>query len=146
VSADSSSRIAIAETPDEIARVHPVMMELRPHHDEVQAFVTRVELQMREGFRLAYLEDAGEVRAAAGYRVLEMLFSGRTFYIDDLVTRATDRSRGYGGQIFDWCVAEARRLDCNMLTLDSGVQRFDAHRFYLMKRMRIGSHHFDLQL
>ncbi|MGZ5023946.1 MAG: GNAT family N-acetyltransferase, partial [Chthoniobacterales bacterium] len=32
------------------------------------------------------------------------------------------------------------------LTLDSGVQRFDAHRFYLMKRMKISSHHFVLDL
>ncbi|MGZ5001726.1 MAG: GNAT family N-acetyltransferase, partial [Chthoniobacterales bacterium] len=30
--------------------------------------------------------------------------------------------------------------------LDSGVQRFDAHRFYLMKRMKISSHHFSLEL
>jgi hypothetical protein len=28
-------------------------------------------------------------------------------------------------------VEEARREDCRELTLDSGVQRVDAHRFYL---------------
>lgn len=27
-------------------------------------------------------------------------------------------------------------------SLDSGVHRSDAHRFYLMKRMKIAAHHF----
>jgi hypothetical protein len=30
--------------------------------------------------------------------------------------------------------------------LDSGVQRFGAHRFYLRRRMDITSHHFALDL
>ena len=101
---------------------------------------------MREGFRLAFLESDGEVRAVAGYRILELLFSGRTLYVDDLVTREDDRSKGFGGQLFDWLVAEARREKCSAFALDSGVQRFNAHRFYLSKRMKIAAHHFTLEL
>jgi hypothetical protein len=33
-----------------------------------------------------------------------------------------------------------------VLDLDSGVTRFDAHRFYLRERMHIQSHHFALAL
>lgn len=139
-------RIAVAKTATEIARCHKVMSELRPHHAAQKDFVRQVEQQQREGFRLAYLKTEGEVRALAGYRILEMLFSGRTFYVDDLVTRETDRSRGFGGQLFDWLIEEARRKKCKTFTLDSGVHRFRAHRFYLMKRMQIESHHFSLDL
>jgi hypothetical protein len=32
------------------------------------------------------------------------------------------------------------------LHLDSGVQRFAAHRFYLARRMDITCHHFALKL
>jgi len=138
--------IAVAETPAEIGRCYEVMRELRSHLKTRKEFVARVHRQRQEGFRLAFLEAEGQVRAVAGYRLQEMLFSGRTLYVDDLVTRATDRSRGFGGQIFDWLVNEARREKCTAFTLDSGVQRFDAHRFYLMKRMKIASHHFDLEL
>ncbi len=66
--------------------------------------------------------------------------------MDDLVTRAADRSAGFGGQLFDWLVEEARREKCAAFSLDSGVQRFDAHRFYLRKRMQIAAHHFTLAL
>ena len=139
-------RIMRATTPAEILRVHAVMRELRPHHADERAFVRQVQKQMREGFRLAYLESGGEIRAAAGFRILELLFSGRTLYVDDLVTREADRSKGFGAQLFDWLVEEARREQCKAFTLDSGVQRHDAHRFYLRKRMSIDSHHFSLPL
>ncbi len=138
--------IATAKTPDEIARCFPAIRELRTHLTTSEEFVTRVQRQQTEGYRLAFLEMEGTVRAVAGYRVFDLLFSGRALYVDDLVTRAEDRSRGLGGSLFDWLAAEARRERCTVLTLDSGVQRFDAHRFYLGKRMQIGSHHFTLQL
>ncbi len=122
------------------------MRELRPHFEEAE-FVAQVQRQMAEGgYRLVFLEAGGEVRAAAGYRLGENLHAGRYLYVDDLVTRAADRSRGFGAALFDWLVAEARREGCACLTLDSGVQRYGAHRFYLLKRMDITSHHFVLPL
>ncbi len=138
--------IAVAETAEEIARCYEVMRELRTHLASREEFVERVQRQTTEGYRLAFLSADGEVRAVAGYRLFDLLFSGRTLYVDDLVTRAADRSAGFGGRLFDWLVAEARRENCRAFTLDSGVQRFDAHRFYLNKRMQIASHHFSLAL
>jgi len=142
------AKVAIgrAETPNAIGRCYEDMRELRTHLKSRKEFVARVQRQLQEGFRLAFLESEGEVRAVAGYRIQEMLFSGRTLYVDDLVTRAADRSLGFGGQLFDWLVNEARREKCSAFTLDSGVQRFDAHRFYLLQRMKIAAHHFTLDL
>jgi len=105
-----------------------------------------VQRQETEGLRLAFLQAEDQVRAVAGYRIHDLLFSGRTLYVDDLVTRAADRSRGFGGELFDWLVAEARRENCHAFTLDSGVQRYDAHRFYMRERMKISSYHFALDL
>jgi GNAT superfamily N-acetyltransferase len=139
-------RIDIARSAAEIGRCHAVMRELRPRHEQRAEFVRQVQKQQREGFELAYLEAGGEVRSLAGYRIMGMLFSGRTLYVDDLVTREADRSCGFGGQLFDWVVQRARALKCDAFTLDSGVQRFGAHRFYLSKRMNIESHHFMLEL
>src|SRR5690606_27981341 len=79
--------IRIADSDEEIARCFPVMRELRTHLAE-DDFVPRVRLQQRNGYELGYLEDAGAVRAVAGFRVLENLASGRVLYVDDLVTQA----------------------------------------------------------
>lgn len=138
------ARIAIANTPEEISRCYLVMRELRPHFNDSEKFAERVQRQQQEGYLLAFLESEGEVCAVAGYRYLESLFSGKVLYVDDLVTRARDRSLGFGGKLFDWLLEQARQHGCDNLELDSGVQRFDAHRFYLLKRMNISSYHFRI--
>jgi len=138
-------KIALAETEADIARCYPVMVELRPHLSATE-FAARVRKQQATGFRLAYLEETGEVCAVAGFRYLETLAWGKILYVDDLVAAPAQRSRGHGGKLFDWLVALAKQNDCHELHLDSGVQRFGAHRFYLTRRMDIICHHFALKL
>lgn len=138
--------VTLAETDPDIARCFPVMSQLRPHL-RADDFVPRVRRMMAaENYRLAFATEDAEVRAVAGFRPMEMLYAGRTLYVDDLVTDATHRSRGHGDRLFDWLVAHARQAGCETLHLDSGTQRVDAHRFYLRKRMKIACFHFELPL
>jgi GNAT superfamily N-acetyltransferase len=141
-----SPRVTLAQTREQVARCFEVMRELRTGLSGVDAFVEQVQRQQAHGYRLAFLEVEKEVRGVAGFRVLENLAWGRFLYVDDLVTRASDRSQGHGRLLLDWLIAEARATGCAELHLDSGVQRFDAHRFYLTRRMQITSHHFALKL
>ncbi len=141
-----NARVTLAENREQVARCFEVMRELRTGFTEVDAFVEQVLLQQTQGYRLAFVEVGGEVRAAAGFRIAENLAWGRFLYVDDLVARAADRSRGWGRMLMEWLIAEARAEGCAELHLDSGVQRFDTHRFYLTQRMQITSHHFALKL
>lgn len=141
----SPVNIALAEADAEIARCFAVMAQLRPHLIETE-FVTRVRRMQAEGFLLARLEAEGAVRAVAGYRFHEKLFSGRTLYVDDLVTDGTERSRGYGRQMLAWLAEQAKTRGCDLLELDSGVQRFEAHRFYFRERMSVTAYHFTRAL
>lgn len=137
--------IRLAEEDHEIVSCYPVMAELRPHL-QPEEFLQRVKKQKEiASFALAYLFDL-EVKAVAGFRISECLASGRFLYVDDLVAKPADRSKGYGGELFDWLVEYAKREKCNEFHLDSRVQRFAAHRFYLQKRMMIEAHHFTLNL
>jgi len=140
-----SWKISLADTPEEVGRCCSVMRELRPHVKAIE-FASRVLHQQKEGYQLAFLELDGIVRSVAGFRILNLLFSGSTLYVDDLVTRDSDRSRGFGAALFEWIVEYGREQGCDHLTLDSGVQRFAAHRFYLRQGMDITSHHFALKL
>jgi GNAT superfamily N-acetyltransferase len=134
-----------AKTDDEVQRCFRVVQQLRTHLRE-RDFLATIRRQEAGGFHLAFLEDGGQVQGVAGFRVMDNLFSGRVLYVDDLVTDAAVRSRGYGKALLEWLVEQARAADCRSLELDSGVQRFDAHRFYLTNRMVISSHHFRLEL
>lgn len=140
-----SARIRVAETREDIGRCFEVMVELRPHL-KPEPFVEQVLRQQAQGYRLAFIEEDERVQACAGYRLSESLSWGRFMYVDDLITASTARSRGFGGKLLDWLQAEARTAGCAEFHLDSGVQRFGAHRFYLRERMDIVAHHFSLKL
>jgi GNAT superfamily N-acetyltransferase len=138
--------IRIAETDAEIRRCFGVMRQLRTHLVETD-FVSRVRLQQTSGYHLVFLEDGGEVRCVAGYRFIENLsVHGRVLYVDDLVTDAEQRSMGYGKLLLDWLAQRAREEKCRKLDLDSGVQRVDAHRFYLHNGMKLFAHHFRMDV
>ena len=136
-------QINIAKGDVEIQKCFSVMSQLRPHLSE-EEFVPIVKNQIDDGYILAYLKDTGEVKSVTGFRFMRGLSAGYHMHVDDLVSDENSRSKGYGSQLFDWLVDLAKSKGCKKLRLDSGVQRFGAHRFYLRKGMDITCHHFDL--
>ena len=72
-------------TDEDVRRSFQVMRQLRPHLEEDE-YVRRVREQRALGYRIAVVEEDGEVRAAAGFRILDMLVQGRHLYVADLVT------------------------------------------------------------
>lgn len=143
-----SKNIRLAKDDEEVRSCYAVMAELRPHLTP-DDFLTRVKRQREiAGYELAYLRDEtdGEIKAVAGFRISESLAWGKFLYVDDLVSQSAARSQGYGGALFDWLVEYAKANNCDQFHLDSNVQRFAAHRFYLAKRMSIECHHFGLKL
>jgi GNAT superfamily N-acetyltransferase len=122
------------------------MQALRTHLTDAGSFARHVdEVQRPEGYRLVGVSEGDRVVAVAGFRVVNMLASGRTLYVDDLSTHPDARRRGYAAALLQWCEQEARRLDCDELHLDSAVgpEREDAHRLYFDRRLRIAAYHFE---
>jgi GNAT superfamily N-acetyltransferase len=126
-----------------------VLREGRPVMATVGSFTEWVNHHQRpEGYRVvaAFLPGEANAVAAAGFRILHQLSKARFLYVDDLVTLPSHRSNGFAGMVFDSLVEEARRLGCEQLHLDSGHQRFDAHRFYLKRGMIMNAHHFSMNV
>lgn len=138
-------KIHIAQTDTEKSACYPVLAELRPHLTEA-GFLPQVKRQEGQGYRLAYVENEGLVLAVAGFCTGEALAWGRYMYVFDLVTSKKARSQGCGKALLDFLKGAARAEGCRELHLDSGVQRFGAHKFYLREGFRISSHHFALEL
>lgn len=143
----SPASIRLATTEADLRRAFPLIHQLRPHLDEDAFAAQALRQTSAHGWQLALAQDQ-EARtvACAGYRIAEWLAWRKAMYVDDLVTDEHARSRGHGDRLFTWLVERARAAGCAQLHLDSGVQRFAAHRFYLRHRMDITSHHFALRL
>ncbi|HEY8812958.1 MAG TPA: GNAT family N-acetyltransferase [Candidatus Dormibacteraeota bacterium] len=138
-------------TEEETALAYRAMLELRPRIGSEEEFVARVnDLQRPEGYRLvaSFADGDEQAVAAAGFRTSHFLAWGYALYVDDLSSRPGFRRQGHAGALLDWLLAEARRLGCGQLHLDSGVgpDREEAHRLYLNKHLRISAHHFQIDL
>lgn len=138
-------RVKLATTDAEIAAAGRILLQLRPAFT-LESIVQQIKQQQEEGYLLAFVELDGEVIAAAGFVINRKLAWGKHIYVDDLVTDQNRRSSGAGKALIDWLKAYGRTHDCQELHLDSGVQRFPAHRFYLREGFDITSHHFAISL
>ena len=143
--ADEPVEVRLMSSDADITACFPVMTQLRPRIPAAE-FVGRVRSQMADGYQLLAAMVRGRVAAVAGFRESQNLAWGRFLYVDDLVTDSDHRSKGYGELLMQWLIERARAKKLDELHLDSGVQRFDAHRFYLALRMKISSHHFVIDL
>ncbi len=122
------------------------LRENRPTMATPESFAAWVNGNARpEGYRLAgsFIPGREDAVAVAGFRFLHTLAWGKLLYVDDLVTLPEFRSGGHGDLLMEWLVAEATRLGCEQLHLDSGHHRHGAHRFYLNHGLRIDCHHFS---
>ena len=132
--------------PRLLTEMLPVLRELRGHLDDA-GFTAVYAEGHPQGLRfLAAYDGDGRCVGAAGWRIVATTYSIRKLYVDDLVTTAAARSGGVGRARLEELERRARAAGCAVLDLDSGVQRHDAHRFYLRERMAISSHHFVKRL
>ena len=121
------------------------LREGRPMMGSVDSFTTWVNERARpEGLRLiaSFLPGRQDAVAVGGFRFLHTTAWGKILYVDDLVTLPEYRSGGHGHLLMEWLLAEAKRLGCEQLHLDSGHHRHGAHRFYLNHGLHIDAHHF----
>lgn len=135
--------VRIAETTADLDRIASVLLELRSTFCR-DALIAQIKQQRQTGYQIAYVESDGEVLCVAGFVVGVKLAWGKHIYVDDLVTADRHRSKGSGAEMIEWLKSYALRQGCNQLHLDSGVQRFAAHRFYLREGFNIASHHFSI--
>lgn len=132
-----------AESEEQLLICYPVIAQLRPAFSEEDFLELFRELHREHGYRVVYAPVNGKAGAVAGFRVGRSLSWGRYLYIDDLVTDSGMRSLGLGQRLMNWLFDEAVRLGCEAIHLDSGVHRFDAHRFYMRNGLEIRAHHFS---
>lgn len=139
----SEMNVRLLGKDEDLLPLCEVLLELRPQY-QLSTLEAQIRKQQAAGYQLAFVERDGQVLAVAGFVVAEKLAWQKHLYVDDLVTRSSDRSSGAGHALLTWLKNHARQQDCQQLHLDSGVQRFAAHRFYLREGLIINSHHFAI--
>ncbi|MBV9411292.1 MAG: GNAT family N-acetyltransferase [Acidimicrobiia bacterium] len=122
-----------------------VLRQLRPHLT-ADSFAAVYEHGHPQGLRFTAAYDDGRCVGVAGWRIVANTSTILKLYVDDLVTNEEARSRGVGQRLLTALRDKATAAGCRVLDLDSGVQRADAHRFYMREGLTISSFHFARSL
>ncbi len=109
-------------------------------------YIGRMKQVFAGGAEMAVAARDGKVLGLTVFRMIENTFSGRDLYCDDLVTDQTQRSTGVGRMLMQYMENLAQERGCDSFSLDSGVQRAQAHKFYFREGMTIPSFHFSKPL
>lgn len=134
---DASGHIV---SPEGLRMAEAVHRQLRPHLPP--NYAGKMAAVFANGGRMAIVVENDTAVSVAVWRLIENTADGRRVYVDDLVSDEQRRSQGSGKLLLDWLESQAVALGCDALTLDSGVQRHRAHRFYFREGMHVSSYCF----
>jgi ubiquinone/menaquinone biosynthesis C-methylase UbiE/GNAT superfamily N-acetyltransferase len=142
---EAEEGIFCVEDETGISACFSLMKQLRPHL-KAEEFTQEVMAQMQEGYTLFAMRKASKTVALCGCRVKTNLAWRKHLYIDDLISSEDERSLGYGKEMMAYVIRFSKEKGCQEIHLDSGVQRFQAHKFYMREGFKIASHHFSQEL
>ena len=130
--------------PDTLEAAEGVHRQLRPNLPA--GYAERMKQVFASGAEMAVAVVDGRVAGITVFRVMEKTFSGRELYCDDLVTDEKQRSHGVGRALIAYMEEVGRGRGCDVLALDSGTHRQQAHKFYFREQMPITAFHFSKKL
>ncbi|OIU72027.1 GNAT family N-acetyltransferase [Rossellomorea aquimaris] len=109
---------------------YPLMKQLRTHLDRDQYLELIKDAAASDGYQLAALYNKEKIVSVTGFMPMITLYNGKFIWVCDLVTDANERSQGHGQELLLYVEKWARSHGYERISLSSGLQRIDAHRFY----------------
>ncbi|WP_018149693.1 GNAT family N-acetyltransferase [Leeia oryzae] len=140
---DAAGRIVES---DWLVKAEPVHRQLRPQIPEDYALAMHGVFADGGEMIVAVDKDNTRVLGVAVFRTYRNTFNGIHFYVDDLVTDSAQRSQGVGKLLIDHLSDLAAVRGASKVTLDSGVQREQAHKFYFREQFVISCFNFTKKL
>lgn len=125
----NSNDIRELTTENEWRAAFPVLNQLRDQLTEDRYLDYLCDMR-DEGYRLFAAFERDDIVAVAGVVIRTNFYNGRHLFVFDLVTEADHRSKGHGKRLMQFLKEWARDRNCESMTLESGLWRDDAHRFY----------------
>ena len=142
-------RIKNAESDDfpEALRFIRALWDYNTYEDGPTRDVYERVLADDASFVFFLLDDEGRyVGICHGDYFETFCMCGLTCYVSSLIVDEHERGKGYGTMMLDYAVELARQRGCRAMTLDSGLPRTAAHRFYERYGFERSCYGFELQL
>lgn len=132
-------------TEEEIKYCYKLMHQANKKLSE-KDFINTISEQIKNGYKLIYVIDNGEVICVTGFIIAQKLAWGKHLHIEDFVTNKSLKSKDAAKALFDFIKIYAKQQNCSSIHLDSSTKREEAHNFYLNENMKIDSYHFSIDI
>lgn len=119
---------------DQWLEAFPVMKQLRTDLTE-ELYINLLSEMTKDGYRILALCVEGKMVSLAGLSLRINFYNKKHIFIYDLVTDENSRSCGYGEKMLKYVHEWAKEKGAEFVSLESGLQRTEAHRFYEEKMM-----------
>ncbi|MCD6035176.1 MAG: acetyltransferase, family [Rickettsiales bacterium] len=128
-------------TRDELLSIRPLILQ---HHTSMadDDFALFIEEMQGTGYQCIAAFEGAKLVATVGFWIGVRFYCGKYMYINNFVVDKAQRGKGTGSQVMQWLEAEAKRLNCKAVVLDSYVTNSAAHKFYFGKGYVISNFHF----
>jgi RimJ/RimL family protein N-acetyltransferase len=119
-----------AQIPKDSEKILTLLKELRTELTLPHFIETYKQAHKNDDYQIVFLEEKNEVVALMGYRILYDFVHGKHLYIDDLVTKSDQRSKGYGAKLLTYAEELAAKLNSSGLRLCTGIENEQGKKFY----------------
>lgn len=106
-----------------------VLQELYPSLSPEQ-YAKELDLMLPHNYTQLAVFEHDHCIAICGVWLGNKLWIGKYLELDNIIVRASARSKGVGELIFQTIEQKAISENCNMLALDSYTSNFKAHKFF----------------
>lgn len=130
---DTNNEMVVELTSeDQWNEAFPILNQLRTDLS-LSKYLDLLRIMTKEGYRLIALYVKNKIVALAGIHLNINFYNQRYLFVNDLVTDLSYRSKGYGKKLLDYIHDWARKKGVLYISLESGIHRKEAHRFYEKK-------------
>lgn len=123
---------------DVLAHMYPNMS--RPEYEAI--LPERVET----GYRMLGVFDGEKCICSAGFWISYRFYCGKFIQLDNMVTLPDARSKGVGKLVVDFIKNTGKSDGCKKVLVDTYVENFSAHRFFLREGFIIRGYHLNFEI
>ena len=128
-------------TEKNIPEILPLVSELNPN---TNSYI--LEERLKEMFKMSYLcfgaYKGNILIAVCGAWVTVRLYSGKQVELDNFVIKPEYRSKGIGKELMQFIYSWAIENECNTCELNTYIENYGSHKFYINENFQILGYHF----
>ncbi len=122
--------------------VIPLIMELSEYQTEESLLRSRMGEMFEQNYECFAIYLNEEVIGTFGLWFMTRHYAGKSCEVDHVFVKPKYQNRGFGREIFEYIFNYSKEKGCETNELNSYVQNFKSHKFYMNLDYVIKGYHF----